>query len=300
MKLHKKNHSRFGLLLQYIAMEIQHTTEPRAYTLNRLLAKILFVVQLIGIAGVCLATYGTIYLNGYNVEDCYKGYVSNLGTVYNHNYHTDRTYNKFYNNNVTFKAGFTIAGLCIVVGALIKIYLMGQIWKLSCLVKFNTISFIAGAICLILMSWIPYDSPDTDYDHNLYHMIFAVCGITAIVVTQILDAIYWFSYMQYKQINHGYICYLLHSYSFLCPLLSIIFYGGNALEIILEYKYGQWIGVLFITLGFISPTIHSIFIHLHLKQADQIDIPQNIGFEIIATTLEMESTNALSSNPQNN
>eukprot|EP01084_Bolivina_argentea_P071510 129987_1 len=258
--------------------------------LSKMLAVFVLALPLIGITGVVVAIYGTISINGYDADIFYHRYISDLGrsdTISSYLYTHD-------NDNVFFKVGFTIASDCIICGIILKVYLMKQIWKISCLLLFNAIALITGAILLIVMACTPYNI------NNDRHSVCAMSGMFIIVLTQISDAVYWIKYMKYRQINSTYKFYLLNLYSFLCPMLALIFYG---LWVRTEqyaytpqwYVEGEWIGVLFCCLGFIIQTVHAVFIYLDLTQIHVLE-PSG-GFAELATTIQ--TTNNISHETNN-
>eukprot|EP01084_Bolivina_argentea_P176217 304989_1 len=220
--------------------------------IDQCMAKTLFIFPLIGVIALCTAIYGTTLANGWYIDGLISDefYISTLGAS---------TYSE--NSNV-FKIGFIFVGIALILSASIKTYLIHKCWKLSFGIICINILYIVSSIGLIMMAYTPYD---VDWDaHNLYVSI----GIVPIPFTQIFDAIHWLRYLKYKQIIRiKIICCLLNIYSFTCPILSLIFFVINYLNI-QKASYNpqsQWTAVLLSAASFLVLPIHALYMNSHLK-----------------------------------
>ena len=261
-----------------------------------IVTKLLFLVTILGLGGVFLAIYGTIYANHYDPSLCYQKWISALGTCtypyYWNGYDDDVSYNEYCE---LFAAGFTITGICITIGFTMKMYILRLLIasnnsNISCcgyaiLVSIAILSII-GSIGLIMVGVTPWDKDDgygLNLRMNIYHFIGAAFGIGFIAVTQLLDAIHWIKYMhmgsnsdvvEVKWNIYSLSILFMHLYALICPLLSMIF---GSIYAILYYDHdrekainAEWKCLLFLCLGNLVQLAHFIFIHSHLKKVSQV------------------------------
>ena len=222
------------------------------------LAKTLVVFPLIGIIFIALAIYGTACEDKWSEQQLYSHDISDLGT----------TWSKY---RIIFAIGFTVASSIIICGSIIKIYLIANIWQLSGALICNMALMSFGAIMLVVMAWTPYDI------NWFVHMIGAVFGIFITLLALFLDGIYWYKYVTNTH-SLGKLFYILTAYLLICLSASLTFFilwikgesdSYSVDDAVHKRKaWGEWLGLLFGVLGFLTQSVHGICIHQQIKEMD--------------------------------
>eukprot|EP01084_Bolivina_argentea_P019868 36939_1 len=151
-------------------------------------------------------------------------------------------------NTLIFKSEslLILANFTLALGTVIKYHLMNKLWKYP---KCIIILFASGSIMLIL-------------NLLLSMRLLAEFGIIVIILGQIYDACHWLKYLQTLQHNFKYHHYLSISYSFILPFAAFILFFISQFPV---SKTIENISILCLAFGFITQSIHALYINQHIK-----------------------------------
>eukprot|EP01083_Nonionella_stella_P068212 180939_1 len=206
-------------------------------------AQCLIISPIIGILCLSCTIYVTTYEDSWRESKIYEHAISQLGS----------TWSQY---RIVFALGFTVTSILIVSGYMVKIYLIRKVWQLSCLLMVNMLIVITAASTLTMMAWTP-DNVD-----GTRHWDAAVIAISSIVLSQLVDTLFWYKYSRFMRSIDA-VCCMSCFYAVSCSVLSFTFFG---LWLYKHEPWCEWMGLLFALLGFLNQSIHGIALYKHIRR----------------------------------
>lgn len=211
-----------------------------------ILAKLLIACPLLGLGTILAGIYATASENAWDINVLYDYSISSLGAM--------KSYHR-----LIFAVCFTVFCSLIMLSVLIKWYLIRFCWKTNLSQLVNVFMVFLGATMLSVMAWTPRELD------NVLHYAAACAGISLCLMSQMLDIVHWFSFCKQGD-SANCALYIVTVYSTLCVLLSIAFFCVWLQDTWNEQPtvnapLCEWLGMLMAVLGFLTQSVHGIFLH---------------------------------------